>query len=182
VIVGFQPASASAASIRSKISYNHIMATSGHKSISRVDYKQKNAHGWLVRIAFHRENHQKFFSDANYGKKKRASLEAAIAWRNKIEKKIGKPRTERKVAIPERRKKGQITGVRLTTKAMTRDGRKKGPVYEVWWFPKPGVIRKTSFSIYKYGQKEALRRAIALRKAGEKEMYGTVAPAKKKRR
>jgi hypothetical protein len=158
------------------------MATSGHKSISRVDYKKKNAHGWLVRIAFHSENHQKFFSDANYGKKKRESLKAAIQWRNQIERKLGKPRTERKVALPAPGKRGTITGVRLTTKAMTRDGKKQGPVYEVWWFPKPGEIRKTSFSIYKYGKQEALRRATALRKKGEKEMYGSVIPYPKKKK
>jgi hypothetical protein len=64
---------------------------------------------------------------------------------------------------------------------MTRDGLKKGPVYEVWWFPKPGVIRKTSISVYKYGEREAFRRALALRKEGEREMYGKqLSPMKKK--
>ena len=156
------------------------MATSGYKSISRVDYKKKHAYGWLVRIPFQSEMEQKFFSDAAHGGR-RAGLKAAIAWRNKTEKKLGKPRTERKVALPSSRNRSGVVGIRLTTKAMTRDGLKKGPVYEVWWFPKPGLIRKTSVSIYKYGQREAFRRAYALRKAGEREMYGSeLSPIRKK--
>ncbi len=156
------------------------MATSGHKSISRVDHEKKHAYGWFVRVAYQGKMHQKFFSDLAQGGKRKA-LKAAINWRNKTEKKLGKPRTERKVAMPSSRNTSGVVGIRETTKAMTRDGRKKGPVYEVWWFPKPGVIRKTSVSIYKYGQREAFRRAQALRKAGEKEMYGSLlAPIKKR--
>ncbi len=116
--------------------------------------------------------YQKFFSDLAEGGKRKA-LKAAIKWRDKTERKLGKPRTERKVAMPSSRNTSGVVGIRETTKAMTRDGRKKGPVYEVWWFPKPGEIRKTSVSIYKYGQREAFRRAQALRKAGEKIMYGS---------
>jgi hypothetical protein len=147
------------------------MATSGYKSISRVDHPKKHAYGWLVRVAFLGEMYQRFFSDLAEGGR-RAALKAAIAWRDKTEKKIGKPRTERKVAMPTARNRSGVVGIRRTTKAMTRDGRKKGPVYEVWWFPKPGKIRKTSVSIGKYGERAAFRRAYALRKEGEKKMYG----------
>lgn len=160
--------------------YHVCMATSGYKSISRVDHKKKHAYGWFVRIAFQGEMQQKFFSDAAEGGR-RAALKAAVVWRNKTEKKLGKPRTERKVATPSSRNRSGFVGIRRTMKAMTRDGLKKGPVYEVWWFPKPGLIRKTSVSIYKYGQREAFRRAYSLRKAGEREMYGTeLSPMKKK--
>jgi hypothetical protein len=151
------------------------MATSGYKSISRVDHEKKHSYGWLVRVAYHGEMLQKFFSDLAEGGR-RVALKAAIAWRNKTERKIGKPRTERKIATPTTRNRSGVVGIRRTTKAMTRDGRKKGPVYEVWWYPKPGVLRKTSFSITKFGEQEAFRRAYALRKAGEKEMYGRQLP------
>ena len=158
------------------------MAASGHKNISRVDHEKKNAFGWLVRIVFQGRRHQKFFSDlAHHGK--RAALKAAVEWRNLVEKKIGKPRTERLVAMPTNRNRSGVVGVRRTTKAMTRDGKKKGPVYEVWWFPEPGQIRKTSVSILKYGELEAFRRALAIRKAGEREMYGVeLSPIKKSRK
>jgi len=151
------------------------MATSGYKSISRVDHKAKHAYGWFVRIAFQGEMHQQFFSDIAH-KGKRASLKAAITWRNRTERKLGKPRTERTVAMLSPRNRSGVVGVRRTAKAMTRDGSKMGPVYEVCWFPKPGVVRRTSFSILKYGEREAFRRACALRRKGEKEMYGAHLP------
>ena len=151
--------------------YHIVMAESGFKNVSRVDHKKKNAFGWLVRISYKGETHQKFFSDAASGGK-RASLKAAVRWRNQTERKIGKPRTERSIAVATSRNRSGVVGIRRTTKAMTRDGEKKGPVYEVWWFPKPGVIRKTSVSITKYGEREAFRRAYAMRKSGERQMYG----------
>ena len=157
------------------------MATSGYKSISRVDHKAKHAYGWFVRVAFQGEMHQRFFSDVAH-KGRRASLKAAIVWRNRTERKLGKPRTERKVAILSPRNRSGVVGVRRTAKAMTRDGSKMGPVYEVCWFPKPGVVRRTSFSILKYGEREAFRRACALRKKGEKEMYGAELPVIQPRR
>ena len=157
------------------------MATSGYKSISRVDHEAKHAFGWFVRVAFQGEMHQRFFSDIAH-KGKIASLKAAIAWRNRTERELGKPRTERTVAILSPRNRSGVIGVRRTAKAMTRDGRKMGPVYEVCWFPKRGVVRRTSFSILKYGEREAFRRACELRKKGEIEMYGGLLPSIQPRR
>src|SRR4026207_317521 len=136
------------------------MAKSGYKNISRVDHEKKNAYGWFVRITSNGKRHQKFFSDLAF-EGKRAALKAAIGWRNRTERELGIPRTERKIGAPTSRNTSGIVGIRLASKAMTRDGNTQGPVYEVWWFPKPGQIRKTSVSIMKYGRAEAFRRAVA---------------------
>lgn len=157
-----------------------MKTSSGYKNISRVDHEPKHSHGWLVRIVFGDKRYQRFFSDLAQ-KGKRASLKAAIRWRNKIEKQIGKPRTERRIVMHSSRNKLGVIGIRKGTKAMTRDGKKKGPVYEVTWFPKPGVVRKTTVSIYKYGRAEAFRRALAIRRAGEKMMYGEAVSGKAKK-
>ncbi|PWT93773.1 MAG: hypothetical protein C5B54_01335, partial [Acidobacteria bacterium] len=151
------------------------MATSGFKSISRVDHEAKHSYGWFVRVAFRGKIHQRFFSDLAH-KSRRKALKAAIKWRNKTERKLGKPRSERTVPLITPNSTTGVRGVRLTTKAMTRDGRKLGPVYEVNWSPKPGVVRRTSFSITKYGEREAFGRAYALRKRVEREMYGVELP------
>jgi hypothetical protein len=103
-------------------------------------------------------------------------LKAAIAWRNEKEQELGKPRTERIVTLMSPRNRTGVIGVRRTTKAMTRDGKKQGPVYEVTWQPTPNEIRRTSFSITKYGEREAFRRACAFRKAKEREMFGAELP------
>jgi hypothetical protein len=39
------------------------MATSGYKSISRLDHPKKRTHGWYVRVVFQGEIHAHFFSD-----------------------------------------------------------------------------------------------------------------------
>jgi hypothetical protein len=152
------------------------MATSGYKSVSRVDHAKKNAYGWLVRVAFRGKLHSKFFSDLAH-KGRRKALKAAIAWRNKTEKELGKPRSDRHVPTMTPSRETGVVGIRLTNKSMTRDGRKVGPVYEVSWAPSPGVMRRTSFSITKFGEREAFGRAYAFRKEKERLVYGRELPA-----
>ena len=45
-------------------------------------------------------------------------------------------------------------------------------VYAVSWNPEPGVARGTSFSIQRYGEDDAFRRACELRWTRMKEIYG----------
>jgi hypothetical protein len=54
-------------------------------------------------------------------------------------------------------------------------------VYEVTWCPEPGLIRRTSVSIEKYGEREARRRALAIRERAELEIYGAPLPRQKRR-
>jgi hypothetical protein len=42
----------------------------------------------------------------------------------------------------------------------------------VTWSPEPNVIQRTSISIRKHGEEEALKKAIALRRKVEKKLYG----------
>jgi hypothetical protein len=157
------------------------MATRSYKSISRIDHAKKNMHGWYVRVAFKGQIHSRFFSDATHHGKRKALL-AARTWRDDTERALGKPRTERSVTGLSARNRTGVIGVRRTTKARTRDGRKVSPVYEVTWRPASGQMRRTTFSIRKYGQAEAFRRACALRKEKEWEMYGAELPPLKSSR
>jgi hypothetical protein len=151
------------------------MTTRRYKSISRIDHPKKNTHGWYVRVAFKGEIHSRFFSDSSH-RGKRQALQAARSWRDEQERALGKPRTERSVTGLSPRNRTGVIGVRRTTKARTRDGRKVSPVYEVTWRPTSGQLRRTTFSIRKYGQAEAFRRACAFRKEKEQEMYGAELP------
>ncbi|HLF28140.1 MAG TPA: AP2 domain-containing protein [Anaerolineae bacterium] len=157
------------------------MTTRKHKSISRMDHSQKNTHGWYVRVAFKGKIHSHFFSDASH-RGKRLALKAALAWRDDTERALGKPRTERSVVAASPRNRTGVIGVRRTTKARTRDGRKVSPVYEVTWRPASGLLHRTTFSIRKYGKEEAFRRACAFRKEKEREMYGAELPPLKTQR
>lgn len=130
------------------------------KSISRIDARR--AKGWYVRVAASGKVHGKFFSDSKFKGKKTAALNAAIKWRDDMEKKLGKPRTDRTIVM---RGGKRPRGVRKTMKA----GR---PVYEVTWSPKPGKISRTTFSITLYGAKGARDLAEKLREDMEKKYYG----------
>jgi hypothetical protein len=147
------------------------MAFRKYKSVSRIDHPSKHMHGWYVRVVFQGDIHSRFFSDRGY-RIKRESLAAALKWRDRKEKELGKPRTDRMVPAFSTRNRTGILGLRRTTKAMTRDGSKKGPVYEVTWHPAPKQMRRTTFSITKYGAQEAFRRACEFRRTKELEIYG----------
>ena len=144
------------------------------KSITRMDYKRNT--GWYVRVKFRGKEHRKYFGDTVWGGTDDA-LEAAIQWRNEKELELGKPRTERMVVSNPSNEVG-ITGIQRTAKqtgATYPDGSLKpnySEVYLVTWSPEPGVRKATSFSIPKYGEEEARRKAIALRRQKEIEIYG----------
>ena len=151
------------------------MATSGYKSVSRID--SRRAVGWYVRVKFNRENHAKFFTDNVHGGKDTA-LEAAIKWRNKKERELGKPRTDRTVTASFLgNNTGHIGVVRTKKWTGARDNNgdalpNYSDVYVVSWSAEPGKPCATSISVEKYGEKEARRRAIDLRKSKEREIYG----------
>ncbi|MCB0153984.1 MAG: AP2 domain-containing protein [Anaerolineae bacterium] len=149
------------------------MAKSGHKSISRIDTPSKRTHGWYVRVYFNRTMHSKFFSDSRYGDAD-AALAEAIIYRDEIEEKVGKPRTDRHVVTASPRNQSGVIGVqRKTKRSRTRHGKmSECDVYEITWNPEPNVIRRTSVSVDRYGEEEAFRRACIIRRKKEQEMYG----------
>jgi hypothetical protein len=147
------------------------MANSGYKGISRVDRPKKKTHGWYVRVRLDGNTHAKFFSDTAFDDAQDA-LFAAIDWRDETERDLGKPRTERRVILVSPHNRSGILGVRRSVKDAE-------PVYEVFWSPAPNELQRTSISIRKYGEQEAFRRACALRKQKEREVFGAELPARR---
>ncbi len=145
-----------------------------YKSISRIDQPKKRTHGWYVRVSYAGQQRVKFFSDRMYSGKDEALAEA-VEFRNEAERELKKPRTDRPVVSRSRRSKTGVIGVRrITKRSRTKDGTlSERPAYEVTWSPAPRVVRRTSISIAKYGEREALRRAQALRQSKMREMYPT---------
>jgi hypothetical protein len=150
-------------------------ATSGHKGISRIDHEAKHTHGWYVRVCFDRKMYSKFFSDASNGGKEKA-LKKAVKHRNELEKQLGKPRTDRIIVVSNTRNSTGVIGVQRTLKVAKLKGGDTlaGAVYEVTWSPEPNILRKTSFSIEKYGEEGAFNKAVELRQKVEKQVYGRV--------
>ena len=150
------------------------MAKSGHKGINRIDQPSKNTYGWYVRVSFNGQRRAKFFPDRAAGDSAKA-LADAIAYRNKAESELGKPRTDRAVCAGTPRNKSGIMGVRRMTISERRaDGsRAVRHFYEVTWNPYPGKVSRTLVSIDDLGGGGALRKACSIRRAKEKEIFGS---------
>jgi exoribonuclease R len=142
--------------------------TTKHKNITRIDHPAKRTHGYNVRVAWKGEKHGKFFSDRIYGDRL-AALDAAIAWRNKTEKAIGKPRSEHQVVGIHSRNNTGTVGIRR---------RKRGnvEVFEATWIARDDEGNRkrhtTAYSIARHGEKKAFRLALKARQQGERSRWG----------
>lgn len=155
------------------------MAKSGHKDISRIDQELKHTHGWYVRVRFGGNTRSKFFSDDTNGGRDIA-LDKAVQFRNKTEQEMGKPRTDQVVVISSHRSNTGVIGVqRRTKKYVGKTGDTfVNEVFEVTWQAGREIKGKTSVSINKYGEAEAFRRACAIRRKKEQQMYGSAVAGK----
>lgn len=141
-----------------------------NKGISRID--RGSTHGWFVRGYKNGKIYSRLFSDAKLGGGDKA-LALARTYRDTLHAELAKiapaPRA-RRIAYRDCRNTTGVIGVCRTSK--------KGPngtiseVYSVTWRPEPGVQKCTSFSIKKYGEKEAFRLAVAHRREMLRTIYG----------
>jgi len=129
-----------------------------HKDIARIDQQEKRTHGWYVRVRYYGKTHSKFFSDGKCGGRY-SSLLSALAWRDEIEARLGKVRTDKHIVTVSNTGTGMV-GVRLNEK-LNR--------YEVSWVNIAGKQGKTSVSINKHGKKKAFEIACSIRQDKEKE-------------
>ncbi|MDF2440908.1 MAG: hypothetical protein JWN98_1892, partial [Abditibacteriota bacterium] len=141
-----------------------MVGSSGHKGISRIDSFKNNTHGWYVRVQYRGETHSRFFSDSAHGGEQKG-LTKAIRERNRLERELGKPRTDRTVAVGVGRNNSGVQGIKRVPKGL-------GYAYEVTWSPSPGVVQRTSVSIQKHGEEEAFRRAMRIRQSKERKHFG----------
>lgn len=132
-----------------------------HKDIARIDQETKKTHGWYVRVRFLGKTHSKFFSDRKCGGRP-SSLLSAISWRDKIEKKLGKVRTNKHIVTVSNSGTG-VVGVRMNEKLHR---------YEISWVTDQGKQGKTSVSIAKHGKKKAFIRACSIRNERENARLG----------
>ena len=138
------------------------------KGVIRID--SDSTHGWQARVYRHGKTYSRLFSDRKHGGRGEA-FEAAKRYRATLADTVaelpGPPPRRRLVAG---NKASGVAGVSRTHKRDRRGVRHE--VYTVTWNPEPGVARGTSFSIKRYGEDEAFRRACELRWTKMKEIYG----------
>jgi hypothetical protein len=144
-----------------------------HKGISRVDSKKSRTYGWYVRVFFNGEKKVRFFSDGRYGGMEKA-FQKALQFRNKAEKELGKPRTDRVIVTKTTNNSTGIIGLhRKREKTITKSGEVRyRNVYEITWCPEPNQMSRTRVSIDKHGEEKALLKAYRIRQAKERLVYG----------
>lgn len=155
------------------------MAKSGYKGISRIDCPERKTVGWYVRVRLKNLTKSKFISDSRHGGKE-AALEKAVECRNQLEQELGKPRTDWVIVGNNPRNTSGVVGVRRASKKyIGKDGKVYlNDVYEVSWNAGREKRGRTSVSIQKHGEAGAFRRACAIRRRKEQQLYGQVVESK----
>jgi hypothetical protein len=113
-------------------------------NITRMDYPK--ARGYFVRVTWKGVQRAKMFSDGVYGDRF-AALAAALDWRDKTTKEMGKP------------KSGQPSRPDIGVNRVIKEGR---DVYEATWLVN-GKQGRTSYSVRKHGARQARALALAAR-------------------
>ncbi|MGH9901281.1 MAG: AP2 domain-containing protein [Pyrinomonadaceae bacterium] len=155
------------------------MTKSGHKGVSRIDCPERKTVGWYVRVRLNKVTKSKFISDRAHGGKEEA-LKRAVECRNRLERELGKPRTDYVIVGHNPRNATGVVGVRRAFKKYKgKDGKVYlNEVYDVTWNAGREKRGRTSVSITKYGEASAFRRACAIRREKERQMYGGVVVSK----
>ena len=140
------------------------------KGVIRID--SDSTHGWQVRVYRHGKTYSKLFSDKKCKGRDKA-FEAAVSYRDQLMAEVASLPDQAPRRRLIRHNKGNTSGVVGISRTHKRDRRGvQHEVYAVSWNPEPGVARGTSFSIKRYGEDEAFRKACELRWSKMKEIYG----------
>lgn len=132
------------------------MKKNKYKSITKLNTSQ----GYYVRVFYNKKVYKpQYFGAHTYGSWKKA-LEAAIKYRNKIEKEIGKPRTNKQILTVAWASSGHLGVMKLK--------RVGAPVFAASLIVNNKRYYK-SFPARKYGEEKALKMAIRQRKLFEKK-------------
>ena len=130
------------------------------KGVARIDDPGRHGVGWYARVTFRGKTHSKYFADGVHGGKGRA-FDRAVEWRDATEKALGKPRTDRMLPGTSSRSHTGVAGVYKSRNS-----------YVVAWMPEEGELRREFVNITRYGEAEAFRRAVELRRKRERLVYG----------
>ncbi|MBU2645351.1 hypothetical protein KKI24_11650 [bacterium] len=132
-----------------------------HKYIHRKEEPGANF-CWVVQLECTPTKHLKIFSDSRYGGKESA-LEKAIQYRDKIIRKEGLILVENR-RVHNNRKSTNTTGVNGVSKS--------SGFYHAYIHESPYKRKAAKFSISKYGEDLAYKRAVMWRKGMELVVYG----------
>lgn len=129
--------------------------------ITRIESERHRTFAWVVSIQ--RRNHiwRRSFSDGSYGGKAKA-LAAAKAFRDQILRQHPPMSRAEYCQIKRRNNKSGLAGV---CRYVYLDAGDKRGYWLAFWTVAPGKGKRIKFSIRRFGERGALRRAMRARKA-----------------
>lgn len=133
----------------------------------RVNYPQHGQVGYVVRL---QRLDKRFYEIFNFSQFENQEVCRKAAAKRAKELAAKYPILSRRERAERRLKKAGTKHVPGVRRIVKRHGDKEYPFWEALWWPKPNTLVKRSFSIFKYGAKEARRLAIEARRAGVKTM------------
>ena len=151
--------------------------------VTRVDNEDSRTHGWLVTIQRRGVIFRKQFSDGVLGGKAR-SLAAAKAFRDEIVAKHP-PLSKREHA--EILKKSNKSGVVGVCRYCASETGQKVDAEKRWfwvasWVLSDGRAKRIKFSVKKYGEEGAFKKAVKARRSAIREMAGNFDPGATRRK
>ena len=128
--------------------------------ITRFDIMDRGTLGYMVRISRNGKKHNRFFSDKEFGGKRKA-LTAAREHYDELVNKLPAAKTSKGI-MSVRNKSGQV-GVHLAVNPSTCWEDVEYSSYVASWKSSDGRRKKISFSVEKYGKKKARAFAVIAR-------------------
>lgn len=128
--------------------------------ITRFDIDERGTHGFMVRISRQDQKFNRFFSDKEYGGKRKALL-AARSHYQELKTELPPARTSKDVKSA-RNKTGRV-GVHLAVNPSETWEDVEYSSYVASWKTEEGKRQKISFSVQKYGKKKAFELACIAR-------------------
>lgn len=130
------------------------------QGITRFDIENRGTFGYMVRISRMEQKFNRFFSDKEYGGKRKALDEARKHYEELVAQ-LPPPKSSKNVKS-SRNKSGRV-GVHLAVNPSEHWEGIEYSSYVASWKTQQGQRQKISFSIQKYGKKDALELATIAR-------------------
>ena len=148
-------------------------------NIRRVDHEASSTHCWRVTVQRRKRIFVRDFSDGRHGGRQPA-LQAAQLYRDALinaHPPLTKPAY---CAIRKKNNRSGISGLMRVDKWQVHNGRRARRLYwEAQWPIGNGKARHKKFSITKYGEEGAKRKALAARRAALKALATQTFPSLK---
>ena len=148
-------------------------------NIRRVDHEASSTHCWRVTVQRRKRIFVRDFSDGRQGGRRRA-FQAARLCRDALINAHSPLTKPAYCAIRKKNNRSGISGLMRVDKWQVQNGRRARRLYwEAQWPIGNGKARHQKFSITKYGEEGAKRKALAARRAALKALATQTFPSLK---